>query len=987
MWSSLRRLCILIVSLSCLCALANAQPADYSAQLKVLFSLYEDGRFDEAEKTAVRLVGVAEQAFGPDHIRISFVLNAYGNVLQRLGRYADAERVHLRSLAIREMKLPAGDTEIAISLSNLANVYGDQGRYRDAERSYARALSILEKAKGPNDPEVASTLNNLGVNYRKQGRFLEAEKVYSRALAIREKVLGPNHREVGVTLNNMGNGFQEQGRYSDAERFYARALAIREKALGSQHPEVAQTLSNIGLLYEVQQRFAEAERVYTRALTIREQKLGANHPETAETLQALGALLRLQQRYADAEGIVSRALTVVGTQIGEDGDRYAALLQELGLIKQAQNKYQDAERLFARALTIMQKALGPDHPDVGGLLEDIGKFEETRGRWLEAYTAYARASSITAKYLSVVQKADKVRHAGQSDVREVFGKFVQAAWQLGNLRAPRLGALMQEAFVAAQQATETSTALALSQMTARFATGDSELAEFVRQSQDIASARTSNDEKLVEELGELIGKRNEALIARLRLETNALEKRLERIKEALKSKYPAYSQLAYPTPLEVADAQKQLRPDEALLVFSVEAENTYVWAVTNHDAAWKRIDLKRGDLTTAVAKLRKTLDLDAIQDAQKANRPPPLFQPLDAFELYKKLLAPLDALISGKKHLLVVANGPLSSLPFQVLVTEAALGTTKSTDDLATYRNIAWLMRRHAISVLPSVGSLKSLRANTQGRASRMMIGFGNPLLVGPAGNDRSAFQFNSCEEVKPSSAHVASRKTIESKTTQLFRDVGVNLEELRRQYPLPDTADELCAVSRALGSQQSQVYLGSKATEGTVKVLSKNGELAKYQIVHFATHGIMAGQLTGLAEPALVLTPPVTATVEDDGLLTASEVAQLRLNADWVVLSACNTAAAIDAVSGESLSGLARAFFYAGARSLLVSHWAIASNAAVVLTTKTVESIMSEPSIGRAEALRRAALYLMMDETSPWNAYPAMWAPFALVGDGAPRN
>jgi CHAT domain-containing protein len=211
----------------------------------------------------------------------------------------------------------------------------------------------------------------------------------------------------------------------------------------------------------------------------------------------------------------------------------------------------------------------------------------------------------------------------------------------------------------------------------------------------------------------------------------------------------------------------------------------------------------------------------------------------------------------------------------------------------------------------------------------------------------------------------------------ELFRGATADVASVRSLQPLPETTDEACAIAAALGASDDALHLGAAATEASVKQLSADGTLAHASVLHFATHGLISGDLAGLAEPAIVLTPPDTATSEDDGLLTASEVTTLRLDADWVILSACNTASSDG--GGEALSGLARAFFYAGAHTLMVSHWPVNSESAVRLTSGAVKALAADPTMSRAEALRRAMVAEI--ERGGEAADPANWAPFIVVG------
>ena len=219
--------------------------------------------------------------------------------------------------------------------------------------------------------------------------------------------------------------------------------------------------------------------------------------------------------------------------------------------------------------------------------------------------------------------------------------------------------------------------------------------------------------------------------------------------------------------------------------------------------------------------------------------------------------------------------------------------------------------------------------------------------------------------------------------TAAYFRGRYGNVDAIRTLTPLPKTETELISLAGAMGAKpKNSLWLAARATEANLKT----ADLSNKRVLAFATHGLMSGEMSGLAEPALVLTPPNEATDEDDGLLTASEAALLNLNADWVILSACNTAAA-EEPGADGLSGLARSFFYAGARAMLVSHWPVRDDAAARLTTEAIAMQDKDPSLGRAEALRRSMLVLMNDTTDPSLAHPSAWAPFVIVGEGGSQT
>jgi CHAT domain-containing protein len=426
---------------------------------------------------------------------------------------------------------------------------------------------------------------------------------------------------------------------------------------------------------------------------------------------------------------------------------------------------------------------------------------------------------------------------------------------------------------------------------------------------------------------------------RLRKERVALDARIAR-------DFPRYAELTNPQPLSLEDAQALLAPSEVMLVYFVGDKESWLWALRNDRAQSYKLDIGRMALSDDVAALRQRLQPDLNPDLAP-------FDVKRAYELYEKIVAPAAPLLDGANGIFVVPDRALESLPFEVLVT---MPPTANPQTAADHRVVAWLARKYAITVLPSAGSLKVLRQfSPPSHAVSPFVGVGDPVLNGKAGTGRGV------------------------RLATLFHGALADVDAVRNLPRLPETADELRMVAKEVGAGDDDLYLGERASEPILR----KAALERFHIVEFATHGLMSGDLKGLAEPALVLTPPKMATPDNDGLLTASKVATLKLDADWVVLSACNTAADDGTPDAGGLSGLAQAFFYAGARALLVSHWSVPSEATVKLVTDTFDELKRDPAIGRAEALRRSEISMLDPSNPPEFAHPMMWAPFVLAGEG----
>lgn len=498
-----------------------------------------------------------------------------------------------------------------------------------------------------------------------------------------------------------------------------------------------------------------------------------------------------------------------------------------------------------------------------------------------------------------------------------------------------------------------SIAQAVNSLFLRYSTGSGNLAKIVRSEQDLTLEKENLSNYLVSQLSKPSTQRNTEHENEIKRKVLDINNAIKKLSDVLRKESPKFSEFTKPQTLSIEETQQLLTDDEAIIALSSEKDNGYAWVVTKTDASWIQTPVKSADLNAEVAELRKSLTFS--ENGKSVDKP---FNSALAFKIYQQTLGPIAEKISGKKRLSIVANGALTSIPLGLLVTKNPAGKSlKDTD---------WLIKSYAITVLPSIYSLKTMRAQAGvSNASKPMISFADPV-------------FSKAAQAQ-TNQQVAMRSM-----TSFYNGTQVDIRSLGEHLPqLPSTRDEVETISKTLGAGSSDIKLGLQATETTVK----QAPFDQYRIVYFATHGLVAGDLEKFskakAEPALALTIPNNPTEQDDGLLQASEIAQLKLNADWAVLSACNTASS-DGVGAEALSGLARAFIYAGARSLVVSNWDVSDDATKSLMTNLFEISSENKSLSHGEAMQQAALNLLNNAKTEEEAHPRYWAPFMVVGEPA---
>jgi len=833
---------------------------------------------------------------------------------------------------------------------NRAIVFEARGQFREAEaayrvaeqRKYAGMKAVLDSDNPPSESMLLQAIDGTVLSQARmkarQGRLEEAEIDARRALLSRLKDTGKYNAVTPRYVMGLAAILVEQGRYTEAEQLTRVALEINQTVgVPDDSQPTVQILSQLGGILTLQRK-PEATAIYDRI----DKSIAGWDPPRRRFFELNPSRILSLYSSGQVDAGIAAAEQLVKSQVGRVGETHFDTASARGTL----------------AIGLMQ---------AGRDAEAIREFKAA----IPGMMAASQENSDDDNTTTVAARSFRLQV-----VVETY--FVMLARNTGLVAD--VGA---ETFGLADAIRGHSVQQALAASSARAAAKDAALSELVRKEQDLSKQLNAQLGTLNNVLALSSDERDEKGVQAITASIGSLRAQRDKARQEINQKFPAYADLVSPKPPTIDEIRATLVDGEAMLSFYFGLNRSFVWAVPKAGPiAFAQITAKSGEIETKIRKLREALEPQAAMISDI-----PDFDLGLAYGLYELLLKPVESGWKSARSLIVVTNGALGLLPVSLLPTAPAVAKDGDEPLFSGYRGVAWLARTHGVTTIPSAAALRTLRQLPPGKPNREeFVAFGDPY-------------FNTDQQAEAETAE--TRVQIADASNNLSRGMplkrrsspkleGVDSAELGLLPRLPDTADELKSIALALHADPAKVlHLGKNATESAVKTLDLSG----FKILAFATHGLVPGELNGLTQPALALSSPTVTGEDGDGLLTMEEILGLKLDADWVVLSACNTAAGAG-VGAEAASGLGRAFFYAGTRALLVTNWSVHSQSARQLVTDLFKRQAENPKLGRSEALRQAMMALVdgpgylnsEGKTEFTYAHPLFWAPYTIIGDGGAR-
>jgi CHAT domain-containing protein/Flp pilus assembly protein TadD len=800
-------------------------------------------------------------------------------------------------------------------LTQLGDLYRRAGNHVAAEHTLGRLLELARAADDQRLEEAA--LGQLGSLHFRQSNYLEALKYWRLALDVSRTIASRKSKSLTYPhrhLDGIGSVYYGLGDLESAERTYLEALRLSAEAKDERHQ--SRLLISLGDLYTERGKFSEALSTYQLAMA-----KGEKLADLASRLGALNSLSTLHRQLGDQQQAladVQRALKILEglTEPLWQGHSW----NNLGNLHLHFREIPAAIIAFQKTLAIDQTTLPPRiiwdaNAGLADAYAQLGQLENARRHY---ELAINQMESTRANLGGEVEKAGFFQ-----DKIAVYKKLI-ALLVNAPTKGPRFGDVVAFNYVERARARAFLDLLA----EARVDVNENTTPDLLKRQRELQQRISQLTSQLIKERSAEADKQNKLKVADLENSLGQADAELSDWLRELRRRNPRYAELKYPEPVTLVETQRMLDHETVLLSYSLGESESFLFAVSRTDFQVKRLPAEK----TLEANVQKLLA--AITDK---NNPAPAEYRRHAANLSQQLLQPVSRMLDGKKRLIIVADGALHRLPFEVLFQP---GVSQRGD----LRQSPFLIRQFAISYAPSASVLAQLQNETHATAPKSFIAFGDP-------------------KYEPASeGGLASTLRVASASGRL------NFQ------PLPYSRSEIDGIAQLFPKDDRELFFGEAATEENVKSPDR---LGAYRLIHFSTHGYVNEARPRFS--GLVLSLPASAASaragkqSEDGLLAAYEIFNLKLKADLVVLSACETGLGKE-IKGEGLMSLTRAFMYAGAPSVVVSLWNVNDETAADLMIRFYRHLQSGKT--KSEALRQAQLETIRD-----NGFPFFWAPFVLIG------
>ena len=928
---------------------------------------YNKGDYDKAEGFYLKGLDLAEKITGKKHYNYASITSSLGRLYEAMGIYDKSEYYYLQALNLFEEIY--GDTHQFYfnSLNNLGVLYKKIGAYEKAEQYYLKALKLNKEVLGDDHAPYAGALNNLGILYRDMGEYDKSEQYYLESLDLNKELFGEKHPEYAVALNNSANLYILMGDYEKAEQYYLQAWDIMKEVLGERHPTCASVHYGLGDVYFRNELYEKAEKVYLAVLDVFGEALGEKHPYYGLVLNSLGNTYMEMEDYVKAEEFHLKAFKIQQEKFGDKHPDNASFLSSLGDIYMAMNSYDKAEESYLQALGICEGMLGKKHPNYIESLNNLAVLYEKNNQdslvWKMIKEAIFFNTDIIitsdiptamvdnlsgASYISFYEMDKSLwilyQLWAKQDKRQEQLLITNLALQLLERTKNELSGEEDKLRMLEQSAqwVEVSMQLLDSDQEAEMALGiveqnksvlllDASSTKRAYASGLLPDSLILKEKELAKQYTDtkaaMLGKRSEAELDSIRGVLNTLNVEIDAFQKAIEEDYPKYAAMKYShNAIGTNEVQSLLDEKTALLEYFVGDSAIYTICITKTEAKLYEVIIDKKTLNNRVKMLHNALsNYELISNQEELAYQQYTEQ---AYWFYQKLVEPVYDQIKGLEALLVVTDGVLGHLPFETFLLEEA-------PENGNYNELHYLVKDYQISYNYSASLWKE---NKESRAKN-----NNGELFAIAANYALALDSN----------RVDLRSPVDRRLRQ-------------RLSPLPAARKEVEVLQ--------QLYQGFFAFDSVASESLFKAQAAEYAVIHMAMHGLLNRKEQVLSSLAFT---EISDSVENN-FLHAYEISKMELNADLVVLSACETGYG-KFEKGNGIASLARAFMYAGVSAMVVSLWEVNDASTSQIMQFFYENLAT--GMQKDAALRQAKLDYIQ-ATKGRSAHPAYWSPFIQIGN-----